>query len=54
MSEEIVAIPLLQPSAGTPEIIETEEAFRAALKVRVPLQLMQNGHLALGTAHGHT
>ena len=31
MSEEIVAIPLLQPSAGTPEIIETEEAFRAAL-----------------------
>jgi ribonuclease D len=32
MSEEIVAIPLLQPSAGTPEIIETEEAFRAALE----------------------
>jgi ribonuclease D len=31
MSEEIVAIPLLQPSAGTPEIIETEETFRAAL-----------------------
>jgi ribonuclease D len=31
MSEEIVAIPLLQPSAGTPEIIDTEEAFRAAL-----------------------
>jgi ribonuclease D len=31
MSEEIVAIPLLQPSAGTPEIIETEEAFRTAL-----------------------
>jgi len=31
MSEEIVAIPLLQPSAGTPEIIETEESFRAAL-----------------------
>ena len=31
MSEEIVAIPLLQPSAGTPEIIETEKAFRAAL-----------------------
>jgi hypothetical protein len=27
MSEEIVAIPLLQPSAGTPEIIETEEAL---------------------------
>jgi ribonuclease D len=32
MSEEIVAIPLLQPRAGTPEIIETEEAFRAALE----------------------
>ena len=31
MSEEIVAIPLLQPSAGTPEIIETEEGFRSAL-----------------------
>jgi ribonuclease D len=31
MSQEIVAIPLLQPSAGTPEIIETEEAFRSAL-----------------------
>jgi ribonuclease D len=31
MSEEIVAIPLLQPSVGTPEIIDTEEAFRAAL-----------------------
>jgi ribonuclease D len=31
MSEEIVVIPLLQPSAGTPEIIETEEAFRSAL-----------------------
>jgi ribonuclease D len=31
MSEEIVAIPLLQPSAGTPEIIDTEDAFRAAL-----------------------
>jgi len=31
MSEEIVAIPLLQPSAGTPEIIETVEAFRSAL-----------------------
>jgi ribonuclease D len=31
MSEEIVAIPLLQPSAGTPEIIETVEAFSSAL-----------------------
>ena len=31
MSEEIVAIPLLQPSAGTPEIIDTEEAFRVAV-----------------------
>jgi ribonuclease D len=32
MSEEIVAIPLLQPSAGTPEIIDTEESFRSALE----------------------
>ena len=31
MSEEIVAVPLLQPSAGTPEIIATEEAFKQAL-----------------------
>jgi ribonuclease D len=31
MSDEIVAIPLLQPSAGTPEIIDTEEAFRVAI-----------------------
>ena len=31
MSEEIVAIPLLQPSAGTPEIIATEETFKQAL-----------------------
>lgn len=32
MSEEIVAIPLLQPSAGTPDIIDTEESFREALQ----------------------
>jgi ribonuclease D len=32
MSEEIVAIPLLQPSAGTPELIDTEESFRQALQ----------------------
>lgn len=32
MSEEIVAIPLLQPSAGTPEIIDTEESFREAIE----------------------
>lgn len=32
MSEEIVAVPLLQPSAGTPEIIETEVAFEQALE----------------------
>ena len=31
MSEEIVAVPLLQPSAGTPEIIATEETFKQAL-----------------------
>jgi ribonuclease D len=32
MIEEIVAIPLLQPSAGTPEIIDTEETFEQALE----------------------
>ena len=32
MSEEIVAVPLLQPSAGTPEIIATDEAFEQALE----------------------
>ena len=32
MSEEIVAVPLLQPSAGTPDIIDTEEAFGQALE----------------------
>jgi ribonuclease D len=32
MSEEIVAVPLLQPSAGTPEIIETEAGFQQALE----------------------
>jgi ribonuclease D len=32
MSEENVAIPLLQPSAGTPEIIDTEDGFRAAIE----------------------
>lgn len=32
MSEELVAIPLLQPSAGTPEIIDTEESFREAIE----------------------
>jgi ribonuclease D len=32
MSEEIVAIPLLQPSAGTPDIIDTEKAFGQALE----------------------
>jgi len=32
MSEEIVAAPLLQPSAGTPDIIDTEEAFGQALE----------------------
>jgi len=32
MSEEKVAIPLLQPSAGTPEIVDTEESFREAIE----------------------
>jgi ribonuclease D len=32
MSDEIVAIPLLQPSAGTPELIDTEDSFLQALQ----------------------
>jgi ribonuclease D len=32
MSEETVAIPLLQPSAGTPEIVVNEESFRDAIE----------------------
>ena len=30
--EEIVAVPLLQPSAGTPDIIDTEESFKNAIE----------------------
>lgn len=32
MTEEIAAIPLLQPSSGTPEIIDTEESFKEAIE----------------------
>jgi ribonuclease D len=32
MSEEIVAVPLLEPAAGTPDVIDTEDAFQDALK----------------------
>ena len=32
MTEEIVAVPLLQPGAGTPEIIDTEDSFRGAIE----------------------
>lgn len=32
MSEEIVAVPLLQPAHGTPPVIDTESAFKIALK----------------------
>ena len=32
MSEETVAIPLLQPSAGTPEIVDNEESFGDAIE----------------------
>lgn len=32
MSEELVAIPLLEPAAGTPDVIETEDSFKDALK----------------------
>ena len=31
MSEEVVATPLLQPAAGTPQVIDTEAAFKEAL-----------------------
>lgn len=31
MAEEVVAVPLLQPAEGTPDVIDTEEAFRDAL-----------------------
>jgi len=33
MSEEIVAVPLLEPAEGTPGVIDTESAFESALKV---------------------
>jgi ribonuclease D len=32
MSEEIVAVPLLEPAKGTPGVIDTESAFESALK----------------------
>lgn len=32
MSEEITAVPLLQPAAGTPAVIDTEQAFENAIK----------------------
>lgn len=32
MTEEITAVPLLQPARGTPPVIDTESAFEAALK----------------------
>lgn len=32
MSEEVTAVPLLQPSMGTPEVINSEAAFEEALK----------------------
>lgn len=31
MSEEVLATPLLQPAAGTPQVIDTESAFKEAL-----------------------
>ena len=31
MSDEVVATPLLQPAAGTPQVIDTEAAFKEAL-----------------------
>lgn len=32
MSEELVAIPLLEPATGTPDVIETEDSFKDALQ----------------------
>jgi ribonuclease D len=32
MNEEIVVVPLLEPAAGTPDVIDTEDAFKVALK----------------------
>lgn len=32
MSEEVTAVPLLQPANGTPTVIDTEDAFKDALK----------------------
>lgn len=32
MSEEIVAVPLLEPTEGTPGVIDTESAFESAIK----------------------
>ena len=31
MSEEIAAVPLLQPAEGTPPVIDTESRFKEAL-----------------------
>ena len=33
MSDEIVAVPLLEPAEGTPDVIDTEQAFREALNL---------------------
>lgn len=33
MSEEVVAVPLLEPAEGTPDVIDTEIAFRNALNL---------------------
>ena len=33
MSDEVVAVPLLEPAEGTPDVIDTEQAFREALNL---------------------
>ncbi len=33
MSDEVVAVPLLEPAEGTPDVIDTENAFRNALNL---------------------
>ena len=54
MSEEITATPLLTPAGGTPAVIDSDAAFKAALeqlaKVVVPLLLTLNVLQAFDTA----
>lgn len=57
MTEEIVAVPLLEPANGTPDVIDTEAAFVDALKMLArgsgPLQLMLKELQDLDIAPAH-